>query len=101
MRLFSGRASYRGYGDGGSESKSVMLQTGSSFCAFCLGVLDKDDSGLIQFSSQEYSAECVEQGLNQLRATGFTATIENVPPCRRANPTFDKRIRIKRETSRE
>jgi hypothetical protein len=61
-----------------------------------LNVLSKDDNGVIQFSSDHFPSEQVEEGLKQLRAKGFIATIDNFVPRRRANPLFDKCVRIKR-----
>lgn len=87
-----------------TRSSDLMLGRSSKFATFCLNDLSKDntqnfhDNGLIQFSSDDFPSEQVDEGLKQLQAYGFIATIEDVAPRRRANPRYDKLVRIKRET---
>jgi hypothetical protein len=81
-----------------TRSSDLKLGRRSTFATFCLNDLSKDDNALIQFSSEDFASEQVDEGLKQLQGDGFIATIEDVAPRRRANPRYDKLVRIKRET---
>jgi len=97
-----GISSYRGYGAPACDFSAA--EAGSSrnrFFAMCLGILDGDKSGLIQFSTQDFAADVIEAGKILLQSLEFTVDTAYVPMRHRANPRFDQCIRLKKKERKE